>query len=160
MSWTVALEKQVSSYDDKGNLTEEIAYDYRGLFSGRSTFKYDANGNRIESAYYGPQGLMWVHQYDVKGREIEQARYNGEDSLEFRKVFIRNEKGNIIEKLTYDRNGSLKDRELSTYEYDDIGNWVKSLDWVCNVANEKLPCKPTRIDRRIITYHSEKDKSP
>jgi hypothetical protein len=33
------------------------------------------------------------HEFDVKGRQIERASYDGEETLEYREVFIRNENG-------------------------------------------------------------------
>lgn len=157
MSWADGLGKRFPTYDSEGRVVEEISFDYRGLFSGRSTFKYDDWGNRIESAYYGSNGLMWVRKSDSKRKLIERSSYNGDGSLDFREVYTRNEKGNVTEVLTYDGAGSLTQREISEYEYDERGNWVKSIDRECDVAAAESPCKPTRVDYQFITYHSEKD---
>ncbi|MCI0486262.1 MAG: hypothetical protein L0229_06645 [Blastocatellia bacterium] len=72
--------QKVPAYDDKGNMIEEITYDdLSGSFLSKAIFKYDENGNRTESAYYGPDGLSFIRRYDAKGREIEEASYKGCD---------------------------------------------------------------------------------
>jgi len=74
---------------------------------------------------------------------------------EYREVYTRNEIGAVIKKVTYNGDGSMKEKESTTYQYDERGNWIQSIDLQCDVTNDELPCKPTRIDYRGITYHSE-----
>jgi hypothetical protein len=118
--------------------------------------KYDENGNQAELAYYGAGGLLefrWTHKYDANRREIERARYDATDSLEFKEVMTRNEQGNVIETLTYNRGGGLTRKVTSTFEYDSRGNWVKNLDFECSVEAGSDSCKPYRVDYRFITYY-------
>jgi hypothetical protein len=147
------ISEQVPTYDDKGNLVEELIYDHRGIFSAKTTFKYDDNGKRTESAYYGPNGLIWVRKYDTEGREFEATKYDGEGYIEYREVNAFEDNGNYFGRLTYTGDGILMKRERVSYEYDQKGNWIKRVLYECNAKNEKLPCKPQMVFYRFIKYY-------
>jgi hypothetical protein len=152
-AYSTMIGERVPTYDNKGNLVEEIVHDIEGLFSYKSTFKYDKDGNQIESEYYGSKGLMWVRKYDIRGREIEVAKYDEAGRIEYRELKVFQEEENNVESLTYDRDGLLTKRERTSIETDQNGNWIKLVWLECNAENDKLPCKPVESWYRLIRYY-------
>jgi PBP1b-binding outer membrane lipoprotein LpoB len=94
--------KYYYKYDEKGQLTERIAYRGNGTFLFKYVFKYDDNGNRIE----------WIQQ--------------GQDSSVVGKVIYKyNEKNNLAEQTEYKGDGSVKAIYTYSYEFDKKGNWLR-----------------------------------
>jgi len=94
--------KYYYKYDEKGQLTERIAYRGNGTLLFKYTFKYDDNGNRTE----------WIQQ--------------GSDSAVIGKVIYKyNEKNNLAEQTEYNGNGSVKAVYTYSYDLDRKGNWIR-----------------------------------
>ncbi|MCI0487146.1 MAG: hypothetical protein L0229_11160 [Blastocatellia bacterium] len=68
---------------------------------------------------------------------------------------IYDKNANSIERCTYDRDGLLTKRHLTTFEYDEKGNRIKGVIWKCNTEDEGQPCKPREAFYTVITYHPE-----
>jgi hypothetical protein len=94
--------KYYYKYDEKGQLTERIAYRGNGTFLFKYIFNYDDNGNRIE----------WIQQ--------------GPDSSVVGKVIYKyNEKNALSEQTEYNGSGSIKAIYTYSYEFDKKGNWIR-----------------------------------
>jgi hypothetical protein len=94
--------KYYYKYDEKGQLTERIAYRGNGTFLFKYVFNYDDNGNRTE----------WIQQ--------------GSDSSVVGKVIYKyNEKNDLAEQTEYNGNGSVKAIYTYSYEFDKKNNWIR-----------------------------------
>jgi len=93
-------------------------------------FKYDDNGNRIEQAYYKPDGSLnvkYVSKFDGKGNKIETDIYNSGDKMESRSVYKYDEKGNMIGHGH--GNGESENALEIVYDkkYDEKGNMIEEI---------------------------------
>jgi uncharacterized protein YkuJ len=77
--------------DANGNITEEINYK-NGKIAEKTTYKYDANGNKISET-----------RYDKSGNVFETVEYKYEGTLK-------------TEKIVYDAKKKMKNKK--TYQYD------------------------------------------
>lgn len=129
------------SYGDKDNLAEVSYFNSDGSKDAHFIFKahrivyvYNAEGRRIETAFYKPDGSLlekWKHAYDDKGNMIEQAFYNSD--------------------------GSLRSKFTNTYEFDSAGNWIKELRDAWTIKEGKLISKPAMITYRKLPISKLKD---
>jgi hypothetical protein len=92
--------KSVGKYNAKNQLTEMIAYNPDGTIRETRTFKYDGNGNEIESELTRPNGdyTKFVSTYD--------------------------DQNNILTNFWYDKDGNEKYRNSWNYIYDKNNNWI------------------------------------
>ena len=112
--------KEVSDYDDQGNLFEKSQY---GFYNGFEHYtKYDGQGNKIEEhdSYNGNSVLKYV--YDDLGNLIRSSEFDMNKVMEFQSLF--DIQGRKIELAKYDASGNLESR--THYEYDDEGNRSES----------------------------------
>ena len=115
--------KYISYYNSLGNFTERISIDSDGIKEILDTNKYDAN-NRI---VYDNDGYWKKYfEYNNTGNLIkEEIHYKGEDVEISKKIIL--------------------------YEYDDKGNWIKSIE--SNFYdNNSLESPKKIITERKITY--------
>ena len=115
--------KYISYYNSVGNFTERISVDSDGIKEILDTNKYDAN-NRIV--------------YDNDGY--------------WKKYFDYNNKGNLIkEEIQYKGEDIEISKKIILYEYDDKGNWIKSIESNFYVGNPIVSPKKIITERKI-TY--------
>jgi hypothetical protein len=118
-------------YDDNGNRIESSNYLPDGILDWRYTFKYDDEDNNIERNYYGgPDNelvLKWKMIYDNKGKMIESNQYWGNGHLEKKDIFIYNTKGQLVEEKKLEMLKSLILMNVIKKEYDDKGNKIQSI---------------------------------
>jgi len=72
----VLQSKVIPSYDEQGRAVEAVVCDSSGTPKFRHVYKYDANGNQTEAAYYEINGSLLnknVHnnEYDSRGNLIK-----------------------------------------------------------------------------------------
>ncbi|WP_353076717.1 hypothetical protein [Flavobacterium sp.] len=114
--------KYISYYNSVGNFTERISIDSDGTKEILDTNKYDAN-NRIV--------------YDNDGY--------------WKKYFEYNNKGNLIkEEIQYKGKDIEISKKIILYEYDDKGNWIKSIESNFYVGNPIESPKKIITERKII----------
>lgn len=126
-------------YDENGLLSEERTcnaselvskkYYYQGNYKGKSTYKYDEHGNRVEKCYYDSEGT-----------------FNWKETKKF------NEEGHLVEKIIYDSDGikeSLCRGEwlIEGYVRDDIRTIYHKNGKVKSVKHLGHPEKSTIFDR-------------
>ena len=155
------FEKEVSKYDDKGNLTAEIYYDKVGNILEKFTYKYDGKGNQIERAYYNSYGDLeekYTYQYDEKGRIIKYVEYQGDyptmskvlkyngntlkeevhsNEGQLEKLIKYNDVGNLSEIIFYDWDGEIKDRHETHYNKQGQKSLEKSYLGAKQLESEK-----------------------
>ncbi len=119
--------------DEKGNVIPQKIY-VGGIFTRdeKKTFKYDKNGNKIESTFYDRNGNIaykYYYIYDKNGNEIVQNGYSTTDSLPFKCTSQKYDKhGNLIEKDEYIQKGKSNLQYKITYTYDLFGNEIEVQD--------------------------------
>lgn len=121
--------------------------DISGNIEGKSTYKYDDKGNKIEENWYNPDCSFndkSTYKYDDKGNEIEWNSYNADGSLDNKYTYQYDDMGNQIEWNRYKADGILYSKGTYEYEFDNIVNWIKKAEF-----NNDMPYE---ITERELTY--------
>ena len=123
------LMKFLYKYDDKGNRIELKGYNSDGSLDYKSTSKYDDKGNKIEVCSYNGYVKLTgknTYKYDDKDFLIEQVT---ENNFKTKHIYKYDDKGNMIEdyNIFLDMNGGIKN--IFKYDYDEMGNWVKKIEF-------------------------------
>lgn len=95
------------------------------------TAEYDASGTKTQNQYFPISGAT------LTGRE----------------VYKYDDRGNISEMTLLNTDGSLLGKEVYSYEFDSIGNWVKMTTSVAVVENGKIEFEPSEATYRTIFYY-------
>lgn len=102
----------------------------------------------------GPRELLELTIYDPQGKRIDNSYYLVSSNLRVGKEeYTHDEKGNIGEMTVRDNNNRILSREVYTYEYDAVGNWVKMLTSTVVYEGGKVTQQPTEVTYRNITYY-------
>lgn len=112
-------------------------------------YEYDQNGNRTKLQTYnykGEQGGYTLYKYNDKGLLIQTLGYNKDRNPTLQSDHTRSDKGDRLtsRQETFGANGRVINYTFKS-EYDNLGNWVKSLMYVDN--------KPLIIRERQIKYY-------
>jgi YD repeat-containing protein len=97
-----SLLKQVNSHDDRGRIVKSLSY-RNGILQSATHSTYDQNGRLTEQRVYLPDGSLTstaTYRYDNRGNRTG-------------------------EEFTHSTQASLNSKEVSAYEYDSVGNWIK-----------------------------------
>ena len=101
-----------------------------------------------------PRELLELATYDRQGRRIDNSYYlvsvNSQVGAE---EYIHDDKGNITEMTLRGSNNEILRKEVYTYEYDAVGNWVKMITSTLIYGNGKVSPQPTEVTYRNITYY-------
>lgn len=152
------LQKHERSYDDKGRVLEDTTHSSTGKMIDKTTYEYDLQGNVITLVKYGADGVAqytWKNEFDTASNQTK-AQYYGQGGILTKSTEYKfNEQGQMIEMAEFNGDGTLRRKTSTAYEYDLQGNWIKSIESEFITEGEKSFFKPTRIDYRFISYHSE-----
>lgn len=116
---------EFSQYDQRGRLWEQLWVDhsiaYKSLF--------DILGRRVYSARYSKGELFseLKHQYDEQGRLHELVVYNGRGIVTGRVIYGYDDMGKRTRAITETFDADQQCKWITTYEYDEMGNWIKEL---------------------------------
>ena len=138
--------RTVFSYDQHGNETEEMSFDFRGNYFGKWVKRYD-DQNRIVS----------ITRYDSRGRTTEQtvSEYDAQGRLEARTDY---------QSFTYDRNNNLIAGTITTdvgtfqlgtryvFTYDARGNWIQQRGFEIKEATGQRSLTLDSVTYRKISY--------
>ena len=117
--------KYTYKYDERSNLIEYT--DYLGAsLDERDVYKYDTNGNEIETIYFDSKGSLkckWEKSYDKKGNLTEEMFYLSNGELDYKTINKYDAIGNLIEDSSRDSKGKLLLKEI--IKYDNLGNKVE-----------------------------------
>jgi hypothetical protein len=102
-----------ASYAPDGKRKEQESYAPDGTLAGRRVHVYDDAGREVEQFYYDGRGVL---QSRVVRRPAlgERLTYNGDGSLRERRVETKTSDG--IEERTYNADGALKERSVLVRE--------------------------------------------
>lgn len=148
--------KATYCYDSLGNRIKDITYDSSINWCSINTYKYNEDGNQIEQIWEIRDGQRtvivdlyeirnnivkrthystsvgktpvssFIYKFDTNGKIIEKTEYsNGDLSLKYNYKY--NSKGNLVEKLTFLRNGVLETKEF--YKYDLNGHPIETIQY-------------------------------
>ncbi len=162
-------------YNEPGQLISEKCYETKpGIFDYEASYSYDPSGKLIaEKRKYrdNKNGYDRRYGYDSNGFTNSYISFDTTGRIKEKKIYIRDEKGNILSDKWYNSNDEIYVRyeymfdslgnqvELNrydakdklqlkvrwVYEYDKNINWVKSIQFVNDVPGEQI--------RREIEYY-------
>lgn len=137
------------SYFDGERVVKEQTKDKRGLgvrtrnpgpsrapdppYTAKLQYKYDSNGNRIETTQVFSNGSPSTKQvYSYSGNGREEQIYSADGALTYKLVHKLDDKGNEVETVTT-RYEETRDplQATTTYKYlefDAQGNWTKRME--------------------------------
>jgi TonB family protein len=108
------------------------------------------DGNLIE----GPREVLAIATYDPAGKKIDSVAYPVEGrTLPGKEEYLYDDKGNVMEMILRNTDGSVLSRESYKYEFDELGNWTKMSSSVVVYENGKINFEPTGITYRTISYY-------
>src|SRR5215210_3337901 len=106
-------------------------------------------GKPVESA----RQVLETTTYDQKGNRVDNAYFLAAGgSLTGKEVYKYDERGNIVEMTLHNDDGTLLAKEVYTYEFDAVGNWVKMTTSVAVMEGGKISFEPSEVTYRMISY--------
>lgn len=144
------------SYDDQGNIIRESHRNENGSPRLLINRKYDTAGRATEEVYINAKGALHhrnVMTYDQRGNQTGWTLFkqDGTAVQPFRNTFSYDERGNIKEVITHSAGGVLKSKESFSYEFDDVGNWIKRVA-TREIFKENGSRIETEVTYRQLTY--------
>lgn len=112
---------QLTTFNEDGNTVEVTSFKEDGSVSGKTTYYYDGRGRNVGTESYS-EGDEKVHRQrqvytlDDKGNRVEVVGYQTDGTLSHRQVFKYDSDGNKIEELFYGGNGARLSRLVNTYD--------------------------------------------
>jgi hypothetical protein len=165
--------KRIYNYDEKGYFLEEksISMEEKSKYFNNyvTRRKFDDKGREIERATVKKVGdewqpedfrsgfYKWIFFYDSRGNIVRRHQIKADESIFGISESFYDEKGNEIETIEFNTDGTLKDRQFYQYEFDNLGNYVKEIAYEWVSENGKTFFQPSEITYRKIEYHSEKE---
>ncbi|MCT4581974.1 MAG: YD repeat-containing protein [Flavobacteriales bacterium] len=116
------------NYNNEGNKTEDIFYDYKGEIEKKLIFEYDKAGNLIRTTGYnskGEQNFKDIRKYNINAQLIEQTQYGAND-VESISNYEYDKNGNLLNKITYNSEGEQIWKEAS--KYNNIGQLIEFIE--------------------------------
>jgi len=152
-------------YDSKGNRTDSVYLNNSKsqLFRFvRRLFKCDANHNRIEELVYsreadGPiEGEIlterYLHSYDNNGNRATTEYYHY-GVFTYKSICDYDTKGTLAEQSFYSKSGKLQMKELYSYEFDTVGNWIKRVTKNQRIEHSKVYTESMKVTYQTISYY-------
>ncbi|MBS0169823.1 MAG: hypothetical protein JSR62_05670 [Nitrospira sp.] len=147
----------VYGYDENKRVNEDLLYKSRSVV--RTLLEYDRQGSLARRRHYqhGAMTSSTEYAYDLQDQMTEQRVYLPDGALSSRTTYAYDDRGHTIsEEVRHSTRPSQDSKEVSTYEYDAIGNWTKR-----TIHRELIPLdedgKPVleamEVMDRVITYY-------
>lgn len=101
-----------------------------------------------------PRELLELTSYDPRGKRIDTSYYlvSGEAQAG-REEYAYDERGNIRETTRRDDGNKILSKEVYTYEYDALGNWVRMIASTVVYEGGRVTQQPVQITYRNINYY-------
>lgn len=115
--------KRIPRLNKNGSIEELALYDKNNKFLGKSAYKYDNVGNKIETTSYDATGKpngRYSYTYDKNGNPIETLSYNKNNKFSGKKIFIYDQKGLLAESIEYNATGATNTWYKYEYEHHKI----------------------------------------
>jgi protein TonB len=102
----------------------------------------------------GARAVLETTTYDQKGNRVDNAYFLAAGgSLTGKEVYKYDDRGNIVEMTLHNEDGSLLAKEVYTYEFDAVGNWVKMTTAVAVIEGGRVTFEPSEVTYRTISYY-------
>jgi hypothetical protein len=144
---------EFSQYDQRGHLWEQLwvnhSIAYKSLF--------DVLGRRVYSARYSKGELFSElrHRYDAQGRVHELVIYNVQGFVTGRVANDYDDRGRRVRTTTETFGKDQQRKWITTYEYDDMGNWIKELTAEQSPSSQNATASVVPIvQERLIQYYN------
>jgi protein TonB len=106
----------------------------------------------------GERQVLETTTYDQKGNRVDNAYFLAAGgSLTGKEVYKYDERGNIVEMTLHNDDGTLLAKEVYTYEFDAVGNWVKMTTSVAMMEGGKVTFEPSEVTYRTISYYLDQN---
>jgi hypothetical protein len=166
-------------YDSGGNRMEMFHYSADGTIDSTSIRYLDGRLSLMEGETRDKSGNLREHEVSTQtvsglreqtrslykeskmsgkvvtvilsARQNEQRSYDAEGVLKSKIVTTVDQKGEWVERATYDVEGNLREKVNYEREYDTRGNWIKQVVSRWNPQTEKSDM--TQVYYRAITYY-------
>ncbi len=121
--------KKVNKYDELLNKVEVVEYKGNGSYSTRRTYVYNQWGKAIEEREYKTDGseqcTKILNEYDNKDNLIQIKQFDENGRLLYLGKFDMYH--NHLADITYNVDGSIREKVTAEYKYDAYGNEIEEL---------------------------------
>jgi hypothetical protein len=144
-------------YNDRSERTQELFFNRDHGFQQKVVYE----NQRPKTIYLHPlddQKMMVLNRsYSAAGRLVEEEEYTGNGKSRGNTLFRYDERGNVLETLTYSPEGTLVSKVTHLYEYDPMGNWITDR-YTSEIyfPGELISLHEETIHRTFV-YHSKSD---
>jgi hypothetical protein len=123
-------------------------------YQTKFAFKYDAQNRLIEHSWFRSNGERFLrYVYNYTGNQLEKLVYTEDGTVNQRSISTLDNKGNEIEKTSFDpRDGAPGAKYSYVYELDARGNWTKRTTSTMVTKDESSQPEPLYVHYRKITY--------
>ena len=156
---TNLVSRNENVYDEPGRLISQTIYNPDGSVAAKISHTFASDGKPSERTRHDGDLLTYRvrYKYDDKGRLVEletagsyvEMDSSAEGYVTGKVVYVYKGKDRLKETLTYNPDGSLRERVV--FDYDSQGNWTKRTRRVPGTDKKKEV--PAQIEYRTITYH-------
>jgi hypothetical protein len=113
-------ERWLYKFDSKGNIIEETNYTASGDFNYKYAIKYTASNKPAQLIEYSGNGAVyekWVYFYNKQNQNIEVMQFNSNGELYKKYLNKFDERGNMKEVYTLDKDEKELQRTVCIYHY-------------------------------------------
>lgn len=142
------IGKEMHYYDHQKNNTKIISYSEKREVLETIKNYFDDSGYKIKIEVFNDKDALIeskIYRYDGEGNEIHFSSYDSNNNLIKQETSVYDDKNFIIKLNTFTSKNTLKEECVFEYEYDEVGNWIKRIDFINN--------KKKHIIEREITYY-------
>ena len=121
----------IYNYNEKGNPSDSQHYKLDGKLVESYIYRYDEHDNAVELIWSHSDGSYYKanYKYDERGNEIESCLFDSpiNGNIVERFTYVYSDSGYIIESNHFVFTGNQIDKYTTNFEYDRIGNCIKSI---------------------------------
>jgi TonB family protein len=138
-----------------GNKSDRDVYGLTGPVRSirTTTAKLIQKGEKLVE---GEQALLETASFDINGNKIEGSYYPVPGAtLTGKEKYQYDDKGNLIEAVLLKEDGSILNKEIYTYDFDQYGNWTKVITSVAVNRKGTWTIEMSEVTYRSIEYYKE-----
>ena len=141
--------------DGSLSLIKSETRDKSGNLREQEVSKRDTSGlsEQTRTSYKENKMSGKVVMVSLSPRQFEQQFFEAEGVLKSKNVITVDQKGEWVERATYDGEGNLREKDSYDRKYDARGNWIKQVLSKWNQQTEKS--EMTQVYYRDITYYEK-----
>lgn len=149
------VQRDLISYDKKGNEIERIIYDDYGFLVGKNRNTYDEKGNLSESVLTDEKNRVLeksVHEYE-QGNLIQIVTFDGEERAQLKQINSFDAKGYITAETYF---VSTKPVGKTVYKYDSDYNLIEVAFFNSDGNKAIAPIGPCLSSHKLVYSYSGK----